>query len=114
MDVKFRARLGPDNNDDKAVRILNRVIEWSSEGLRYEADQRHGELIVKDVGLKEGSKTVNTPGLKNAVDKDAVQGVQHFGLPVNCSSWKLSCTRSLGHPVCHEGNLQEHVVTHGQ
>jgi hypothetical protein len=74
MDVKFRARLGPDEKDDKAVRILNRVVEWTQEGLIYEADQRHAELIVKDVGLKEGSKSVNTPGIKGKEEKAGESG----------------------------------------
>ena len=49
FEVKFRARLGPEDKDDKSVRLLNRVTEWTVEGIRYEADQRHGELIVKDM-----------------------------------------------------------------
>jgi hypothetical protein len=33
VDVKFPARLGPDAKDDKAVRIQNRVVELTEEGL---------------------------------------------------------------------------------
>ena len=40
-EVKFRGRLGPANSDDKCVRILNRIIMWTEEEVRYEADQRH-------------------------------------------------------------------------
>ena len=39
FEAKFRGRLGPDNGDDKAVRILNRHVTWTNEGIRYEADQ---------------------------------------------------------------------------
>jgi len=31
FEVKFRGRLGPDNGDDKAVRILNRIVTWTNE-----------------------------------------------------------------------------------
>ena len=48
--------------------ILNRVVEWTSEGLRYEADQRHAELILKDMGFKDNSKSVTTPGGKKLED----------------------------------------------
>ena len=64
-EVKFRGRLGPEENDDKSIRILNRIVEWTREGIRYEADQRHAELIVKEMGFQEGSKSVTTPGSKN-------------------------------------------------
>ena len=35
---KVRARLGPNSTDDKSVRILNRVVYWTTEGIRYEPD----------------------------------------------------------------------------
>ena len=41
FEIKLKARLGPDEKDDKHVRILNRVVEWDQEGVKYEADQRH-------------------------------------------------------------------------
>ena len=25
--------------------ILNRIVEWTKEGIVYEADQRHGEIV---------------------------------------------------------------------
>ena len=37
FEVKFRGRLGPEQKDDKSIRILNRVVSWT----RDEADQRH-------------------------------------------------------------------------
>lgn len=45
FEVKFRARLGPGERDDKTVRILNRIVTWTEEGIEYEADQRHAEII---------------------------------------------------------------------
>ena len=64
FEVKFRARLGPGEKDDKSVRLLNRVIHWTGEGIKYEADQRHAELIIKDLGLDTSSNSVVTPGGK--------------------------------------------------
>ena len=51
FEVKIRGRLGPSEGDGKSIRILNRVVEWTNSGISYEADQRHAEIIVKQLGL---------------------------------------------------------------
>ena len=43
FEVKIRGRLGPEANDQKSVRILNRIITWNKDRIQYEADQRHAE-----------------------------------------------------------------------
>ena len=48
FEVKVRGRLGPEDNDDKSIRVLNRVITWKKDGLHNEADQRHAEIIIKN------------------------------------------------------------------
>ena len=35
--VKFRGRLGPGPNDDKSIRILNRIVEW--KGMKTDMKQ---------------------------------------------------------------------------
>ena len=45
----------------KETRILNRVLRVTQEGWEYEADQRHGELIIQTLAM-EGAKTVVSPG----------------------------------------------------
>ena len=55
--------LGPSEGDEQQVRVLNRVLTWTSRGVEYEADPRHAELVTKDLGL-EGAKGVATPGTK--------------------------------------------------
>ena len=52
--------LGPESHDLKEIRLLNRVIAWTPSCIRYEADQRHGEILIKEFGLI-GSKGVDTP-----------------------------------------------------
>ena len=63
-EVKFRGRIGPGSGDDKSIRILNRVVTWTEEGIEYEADQRHAEIIIKGLGMQADSKGVATPGNK--------------------------------------------------
>jgi hypothetical protein len=65
FEVKLRGRLGPDNGDDKAIRILNRIVTWDNHGIKYEADQRHAEIIIRQLGLSEESNSVVTPGIKS-------------------------------------------------
>ena len=62
FEVKFRGRLGPNINDTTSVRHLNRINEWTPEGIRIEADQRHAEIIIDQLGLAESAKIVVTPG----------------------------------------------------
>ena len=35
----------------------------TDQGLEYEADQRHAEILMRDMGIDEGSKGVATPGV---------------------------------------------------
>ena len=62
-ELKELARLGPGNSDDNEVKILNRIVRWSANGVEYEADPRQVERIIADLGL-EGAKTVGTAGVK--------------------------------------------------
>jgi hypothetical protein len=70
FDVKMRGRLGPDVGDNKSIRILNRIVTWDNQGIKYEADQRHAEIIVKQLGLSEQSNSVVTPGIKDNGESD--------------------------------------------
>ena len=46
----------------REVKILNRIVSWNSvEGIIYEADPRHTEIIIEQFGLRD-AKTVSTPG----------------------------------------------------
>ena len=59
------------------VRILNRLVRWvkppygsGAERLDYEADPRHAELLVHQLGLSCSSKGVSTPGEKSKPSVD--------------------------------------------
>eukprot|EP00969_Alexandrium_andersonii_P326158 14411700-Alexandrium_andersonii.AAC.1 len=62
MSTKVKGRLGPRREDMKDMRVLNRIVTWTDEGIWYEADQRHAELTIKGLGMKADSKGVVTPG----------------------------------------------------
>lgn len=55
--------LGPDPGGDKEISILNRIVRWEKDHLRYEADPRHVEKLARGLGM-EGCKSLTTPGTK--------------------------------------------------
>ena len=59
--VKVRGVLGPDPGNDKEISILNRIVRWEKDHLRYEADPRHVEKLSRDLGM-ERCKSYATPG----------------------------------------------------
>ena len=67
LEEKYQIKtqlLGPEKNQEKEVRILNRIVTWDQQrGLRYEADPRHVEILIKQLELEE-AKEVATPGTK--------------------------------------------------
>jgi hypothetical protein len=64
FEVNFRGRPGPGVNDGKSFRILNRIITWKEDGIHYEVDQRHAEIIIRQLGLRDNSNALSTPGIK--------------------------------------------------
>ena len=59
------------------MRILNRLVRWVrppygswAERLEYEADPRHAELLVHQLGLSRSSKAVTTPGERSKPSVD--------------------------------------------
>ena len=51
--------VGP--GEEKEAKILNRIIRVDEEGWQYEADQRHAEVLIQEMGLTE-AKGVGTTG----------------------------------------------------
>ena len=50
----------------------------TDKGLQYEADQRHAEIIMRDMGVDESAKEVATPGV-SSIEGGQVQGDQVRG-----------------------------------
>ena len=69
FELKLRARVGPEEKDDKEVRILNRIVRLHSKSILYEADPRHVEILTKSLGL-QNSKSVCPPGVKDYTEAD--------------------------------------------
>jgi hypothetical protein len=62
FEVKVEV-LGPGPGHKQEMRVLNRVLSWNAWGIGYEADPRHAEIAIRQLGLEE-AKAVGTPGTK--------------------------------------------------
>ena len=70
FEVTIRGRIGPSPRDSKSIKLLNRVIEWNDQGITYEADQRHADMIVGMLGYQVGvSKSLSIPGEKYILEE---------------------------------------------
>jgi hypothetical protein len=58
--LKELGRLGGGQGELKEMRVLNRVIQWTPAGLRYEADPRHAEIVVR--GVAGAERALSAPG----------------------------------------------------
>ena len=81
--VKCGGRLGGGPDDDKVIRILNRVVEWREEGIVVEADRRHAELAVQLMGLV-GRNGSEVPGAKEKVDPEGGEGGNSIRIGGGC------------------------------
>ena len=62
FDIKLRAILGDEPNDQKEVVILGRVVRWGERGIEYEADPKHRQLVLEGFGLNDESKSLTVNG----------------------------------------------------
>ena len=52
--------LGQGPEDKQQVRVLNRILTLTKNGVEYEADPRHAEIVIQDLGLKDAKGVVAT------------------------------------------------------
>ena len=65
FEIKTKV-LGPEKRHLQEVRVLNRVLSWTATSITYEADHRHAEIIIRDLGF-ETCRPVTTPGAREDV-----------------------------------------------
>ena len=82
------------------VRILNRMAAWTDEGIEYEPDSRHAELVVKQLKMHEkGVNSVITPGVKEDREDDTP-------LDASMSSLYRSLTMRINYLAQDRADLQ--------
>ena len=51
--MRSNPRSGGARGDEvKQIKLLNRTISWTEEGIQWEADARHAQIVVEQLGLK--------------------------------------------------------------
>ena len=71
LDKRFSIKIaivGSDDKEEKGVRVLNRVIRCTTEGWEYEANQRHADILVKELDMEGKS------GRKHRRRREAARG----------------------------------------
>ena len=51
----------------KEIRVLNKIVRYTATGIELEADPRHAEIVIRDLGLTDG-KPSKVPGVKEQGD----------------------------------------------
>ena len=77
--------IGPDADQVRQGRVLNRVITWEDEGITWEPDPRHVEIVVQQMGLTN-AKPLLVPGVKPAAEKKVKEEVDTVE-----DDWHLRC-----------------------
>ena len=104
FELKIRGRLGENCTGPQQIRILNRIVTLTEEGLIYEADPRHVDLLSQSLGLT-ASNSVLTPGVKEPTpDYDALK--EDESQPSN----KISPTETI--QSAHVNSLKTHRPAH--
>ena len=62
-------KIGTAEGDKEEGKVLNRVIRRTGNGWEIEADPRHAELVVEQLGLQD-DKGIGTPELSGADEVD--------------------------------------------
>ena len=66
LETKYRLKvqsLGEGTECQQEIRILNKILRFTEDGIEMEADPRPAEIVVRKLGL-EGAKASQVPGAK--------------------------------------------------
>ena len=101
--------LGMCNGYERQGTVLNRQICCGERGWRLEADPRHAELIVEQLGVGD-CRSMASPGVDESEEVDYEQDVDIVGDDATrfrgaCSALQLSCLRSSGYSIRDEGHM---------
>ena len=68
--IKVKGHLGESDDCENEPRVLNRIVRIDDQGLRWEADPRHAEMLLDAIPI---GTAVTSPGVRgDEVDHDAV------------------------------------------
>ena len=68
-ELKRGGRLGPGPEDSREIMVLNRVLRWTWESFKYEADPRQAERLSEGFELDDSCNGAATPGVKPQLEQ---------------------------------------------
>ena len=74
LEGKYKLKvqmLGGRKECVKEIRVLNKIVRHTAAGIELEADPRHAEIVIRDLGLTDG-KPSKVPGQKEDGDKNKI------------------------------------------
>ncbi len=66
--------LGPEPGMKREVKILNRTLRWTQDGIEYESDPKHAELVVRECEVETG-RIARFPGSKKDESREDDQAL---------------------------------------
>ena len=90
FDIKVRATLGGDPDDDKQVVMLGRDVQWRDHGIELEADPRHRRLLLEGLGLDDSSSGLSHNG-EHAKGVEEEHDIELHGSEATC--YRALCAR---------------------
>ena len=105
--IEERGILGPPQTKHlgtvQEMRHLNRIVRWTEQGIEYESDPRHAQLVVQELGV---TKPVTTPLVKEKLtDLDQEDEL----LDDASATTYRSCTMRVGYLAQDRTDLQRTV-----
>ena len=71
-EVKVQT-LGGGPNDSREIKLLNRTLRWEEQGISWEADKRHAQIVIEKLSLGN-ARGVSTPGTGDVDISEAEKG----------------------------------------
>eukprot|EP00959_Pyramimonas_sp_CCMP1952_P457952 9475807-Pyramimonas_sp.AAC.1 len=96
--VKVEGIFGPPGEPDtvQSIRTLNRLLTWTTEGIEWECDPRHVDIVIRELGLASGGANtkLTTPGVRER--PDAVEE-EDIAIPEQERTWYRSVCMRLAY-----------------
>ena len=106
-ELKKIGQLGDDPGDLSELILLNRLCRYDGKTFEIEADPRHAELIISQLGL-ENAKPVDTPRIKMRAE-DLIADERSPALEPSGAKLYRSCTMRGSYLAADRSDLSESI-----
>ena len=55
FEIKVKGILDVGPEDDKEIVILGRIVKWGEDGIRYQADPKHVQAALREMGMPDAT-----------------------------------------------------------